>query len=136
MSTFVSLINCLLQAAADMVKDAAKRTFDGQLELGRQLAEAEFNRQVAEQKVMGERMFQDQVEAGRQEAEKELRRRIREGRAVAEQNFTRLLAEGREEGERQYQNTIQEERAKAEITFQVRITYQSHHILMLMIPGS
>ena len=34
------------QAAADMVKQAAKRTFDVQLELGRQLAEAEFNRQV------------------------------------------------------------------------------------------
>ena len=29
-----------------MVKSAAKRTFDGQLELGRQLAEAEFMRQV------------------------------------------------------------------------------------------
>ena len=29
-----------------MVKLAAKRTFDGQLELGRQLAEAEFMRQV------------------------------------------------------------------------------------------
>ena len=49
------------QAAADMVKTAAKRTFDGQLELGRQLAEAEFMRQVAEQKIRGERMFQVSV---------------------------------------------------------------------------
>ena len=53
-----------------MVKEAAKRTFDGQLELGRQLAEAEFMRQVAEQKIRGERMFQEEVEKGRQEAEK------------------------------------------------------------------
>ena len=44
-----------------MVKTAAKRTFDGQLELGRQLAEAEFMRQVAEQKIRGERMFQVSV---------------------------------------------------------------------------
>ena len=34
------------EAAASMVKQAAKRTFDGQLDLGRQLAEAEFMRQV------------------------------------------------------------------------------------------
>lgn len=60
-----------------MVKSAAKRTFDGQLELGRQLAEAEFMRQVAEQKVRGERMFQEEVEKGRKEADMELRRRVR-----------------------------------------------------------
>lgn len=105
-------------AAADMVKSAAKRTFDGQLELGRQLAEAEFMRQVAEQKVRGERMFQEEVEKGRQEADQELRRRVREGRALAETNFTRLLAEGRDEAERQYQNRIQEERDKGEKIFQ------------------
>ena len=126
------------QAAADMVKTAAKRTFDGQLELGRQLAEAEFMRQVAEQKIRGERMFQvsvltlvvvvvtmvvlqEEVEKGRAEAEQELRRRVREGRALAEQNFTRLLAEGREEAERQYQNRIQEEREKAEKIFQASL---------------
>ena len=107
------------QAASRMVKDAAKRTFDGQLDLGRQLAEAEFMRQVAEQKIRGERMFQEEVEKGRQEAEKELRRRVREGRAIAEQNFTRLLEEGRQEAERQYQQTIQEERDKGEKIFQV-----------------
>ena len=132
------------QAAADMVKTAAKRTFDGQLELGRQLAEAEFMRQVAEQKIRGERMFQvsvltlvvvvvvvtmvvtmvvlqEEVEKGRAEAEQELRRRVREGRAFAEQNFTRLLAEGREEAERQYQNRIQEEREKGEKIFQASL---------------
>ena len=120
-----------------MVKTAAKRTFDGQLELGRQLAEAEFMRQVAEQKIRGERMFQvsvvtvvvmvtmmvlqEEVEKGRAEAEQELRRRVREGRAFAEQNFTRLLAEGREEAERQYQNRIQEEREKGEKIFQASL---------------
>ena len=128
------------QAAADMVKTAAKRTFDGQLELGRQLAEAEFMRQVAEQKIRGERMvqvsvltlvvmvmvmvvvvLQEEVEKGRAEAEQELRRRGREGRAFAEQNFTRLLAEGREEAERQYQNRIQEEREKGEKIFQASL---------------
>ena len=68
------------QAASDMVKQAAKRTFEGQLELGRQLGEAEFQRQVAEQKVRGERMFQQEIDKGRKEAEAELERRVREGR--------------------------------------------------------
>jgi hypothetical protein len=102
----------------DMVVAGAAEAYRGQRDLGLQLAEAEFLRQVGEESARGERMFQEEVERQREEGEVEFRRRLQDGRRLAEGNLTQAVAEGRAEGERQYAATIREERAKAEIVYQ------------------
>ena len=102
----------------EMVKVAAEQTYQGQADLGRQLAEAEFRRQVEEEKNGGEGIFQEEVEKGRAEAEKAFRRQVEEGRMTAEANFTVLVEEGRVEAEKQYNDFIAEQRGIVEMTFQ------------------
>ena len=60
------------QLTVEMVKKGAQSAYDMQLDLGRQVAENEFLKQVEQQKNRGERMFQEEVEKNRGIAEDEL----------------------------------------------------------------
>ena len=47
------------QLTAEMVKKGAQRSYNMRLQLGRQVAESEFKKQVAQKKSKGERIFQE-----------------------------------------------------------------------------